>query len=88
LASVFALTAAVIIADQVAIVLTQILPAHPAILGLAVGVLAHLAHHFLRGRVRALVRDMEWVANEIMRILLIEMPAVQKEGDDDGHPTA
>jgi biopolymer transport protein ExbB len=56
--------------------------------GMAVGVLAHLAHHFLRGRVRALVRDMEWVANEIMRNRLIEMPAVQKEGDDDGHPTA
>lgn len=56
--------------------------------GLAVGVLAHLAHHFLRGRVRALVRDMEWVANEIMRLLLLEMPAAQKEEDDDGHPAA
>jgi biopolymer transport protein ExbB len=56
--------------------------------GLAIGVLAHLAHHFLKGRVRALVRDMEWVANEIMRYLLIEMPAVSKEGADDGHPAA
>lgn len=54
--------------------------------GLAVGVLAHLAHHFLTGRVRALVRDMEWVANEIMRYLLVEMPASGNEGGDDGHP--
>ncbi len=30
----------------------------------------HLAYHFLSGRVRALVRDIEWSANEIMRHLL------------------
>lgn len=33
---------------------------------------AHLAHHFLSGRVRAIVRDVEWSANEIMRYLLTE----------------
>ncbi|WP_414664092.1 MotA/TolQ/ExbB proton channel family protein [Horticoccus sp. 23ND18S-11] len=33
---------------------------------------AHLAHHFLAGRVRAIVRDMEWAGNEIMRYLLTE----------------
>ena len=33
---------------------------------------AHLAHHFLTGRVRAIVRDMEWAGNEIMRYLLTE----------------
>lgn len=33
---------------------------------------AHLAHHFLSGRVRAIVRDMEWAGNEIMRYLLTE----------------
>lgn len=33
---------------------------------------AHLAHHFLSGRVRALVRDVEWSANEIMKYLLTE----------------
>lgn len=33
---------------------------------------AHLAHHFLAGRVRAIVRDMEWSANEIMKYLLTE----------------
>lgn len=33
---------------------------------------AHLAHHFLLGRVRAIVRDMEWSANEIMKYLQTE----------------
>ena len=33
---------------------------------------AHLAHHFLSGRVRAIVRDVEWAANEIMKYLLTE----------------
>lgn len=33
---------------------------------------AHLAHHFLAGRVRAIVRDVEWSANEIMKFLLTE----------------
>jgi len=30
---------------------------------------AHLAHYFLTGRVRALTRDIEWAANEIMHYL-------------------
>ena len=33
---------------------------------------AHLAHHFLGGRVRAIVRDVEWSGNEIMQYLLTE----------------
>jgi len=56
--------------------------------GLAVAVPAHLGHHFLTGRIRALVRDMEWVANEIMRYLLTEMPRAGEEGGDDGNPAA
>jgi biopolymer transport protein ExbB len=55
--------------------------------GLVVGVLAHFGHHFLTSRVRVLVRDMEWVANEIMRYLLIEMPA-ENGGSDDGNTAA
>jgi len=42
--------------------------------GLAIAVPAHLAHHFLAGRVRALVNDMEWVGNEIMQFLLRDWP--------------
>ncbi len=33
---------------------------------------AHIAHHFLSGRVRAIVRDVEWSGNEIMKYLLTE----------------
>lgn len=33
---------------------------------------AHLAHHFLAGRVRSIVRDVEWTGNEIMKYLLTE----------------
>jgi biopolymer transport protein ExbB len=36
---------------------------------------AHLAHHFLTGRVRAIVRDVEWAGNEIMKYLLTEYRA-------------
>lgn len=43
--------------------------------GLAVAVPAHLAFHFLRGRVRALVHDMEWSGNEIMRFVLHDLRA-------------
>ncbi len=38
--------------------------------GLMVAIPTHLARHFLSGRVRALVHDMEWVSNELMRFLL------------------
>ena len=38
--------------------------------GLAVAIPTHLARHFLTGRVRALVQDMEWAGNELMRFLL------------------
>lgn len=40
--------------------------------GLLVSVPAYLGSHFLGGRVRALVRDVEWAGNEIMQYLLIE----------------
>jgi len=33
---------------------------------------AHLAHHFLVGRVRSIVRDVEWSGNEIMKYLLTD----------------
>jgi biopolymer transport protein ExbB len=40
--------------------------------GLVVAIPAHLARHFLAGRVRSLVQDMEWAGNEPMRYLLHE----------------
>lgn len=44
---------------------------------------AHLAHHFLSGRVRAIVRDIEWSGNEIMKFLLTEYRDV-KPGEGAG----
>ncbi len=41
--------------------------------GLAVAVPTHLAHHFLRGRVRVLTHDMEWAANEIIRFVIHDL---------------
>ncbi len=41
---------------------------------------AHLAHHFLGGRVRAIVRDVEWAGNEIMRYLATEYRVAGDEG--------
>ncbi|MSU46663.1 MAG: MotA/TolQ/ExbB proton channel family protein [Lacunisphaera sp.] len=38
--------------------------------GLAVAIPAHLARHFLAGRVRTLVQDMEWAGSELQRFLL------------------
>ena len=40
--------------------------------GLMLAIPAHLAYHFLSGRVRAIVRDVEWGGNEIMKYLLTE----------------
>jgi biopolymer transport protein ExbB len=40
--------------------------------GLIVAIPAHLGRHFLAGRVHALVQDMEWAGNELMRFLLRE----------------
>ncbi|MGH7997206.1 MAG: MotA/TolQ/ExbB proton channel family protein [Opitutaceae bacterium] len=40
--------------------------------GLLLAIPAHLAWHFLAGRVRAIVRDVEWAGNEIMLYLATE----------------
>ena len=45
---------------------------------------AHLAHHFLSGRVRAIVRDVEWSGNEIMKFLLTEYRGGKPEGGAAG----
>ncbi len=42
---------------------------------LALAALARLGQHFLAGRVRAIVRDIEWSANEIMGYLLMDYRA-------------
>jgi biopolymer transport protein ExbB len=47
---------------------------------LMIAIPAHLAYHFLSGRVRAIVRDVEWSGNEIMKYLLTEYRGI-KPGD-------
>ncbi len=42
---------------------------------LALAIPAHLGYHLLSGRVRAIVRDVEWAGNEIMRYLITEYKA-------------
>jgi biopolymer transport protein ExbB len=43
--------------------------------GLMLAIPAHIAHHFLSSRVRAIVRDIEWSGNEIMKYLLVDYRA-------------
>ena len=47
-------------------------------MGLAIAILAHLAYHFLNGRVRALVHDMEWVGNEIIQWVIRQRQNITK----------
>jgi biopolymer transport protein ExbB len=37
--------------------------------GLLIAVMAHIAHHFLAGRVRALVHDMEYTGHALIQFL-------------------
>lgn len=47
--------------------------------GLTIAIPAHLGYHFLSGRVRAIVRDVEWAGNEIMRYLQVDYPALEQD---------
>jgi biopolymer transport protein ExbB len=51
--------------------------------GLTLAIPAHLGYHFLSGRVRAIVRDVEWAGNEIMRFLQIDYRRMEA-GDSAG----
>jgi len=55
---------------------------------LALAIPAHLAHHLLHGRVRAIVRDVEWAGNEIMRYLLVDYRAVALVKTDGSEASA
>ncbi len=51
--------------------------------GLAISVMAMLAHHFLYGRVRALVHDFEWVGHSIHEFLTTGDPAAADTEEED-----
>lgn len=55
-----------------------------AAVGLVVAIPTHLGRHFLSGRVRALVHDMEWVGNDIMRFLLRDSRPAADGGPKEG----
>lgn len=39
--------------------------------GLMIAIMAHIAHHFLHGRVRALVHDMEYTGHELIQFMCL-----------------
>lgn len=51
--------------------------------GLLLAIPAHLAHHFLMARVQAIVRDVEWSGNEIMKYLMTEYRSGSAGGPAD-----
>lgn len=51
--------------------------------GLAIGIMAVLAHHFLIGRVRALVHDFEWVGHEIFEFLTTDQKLQAKASSNE-----
>jgi len=54
--------------------------------GLTIAIPAHLAYHFLSGRVRAIVRDVEWAGNEIMRYLQVDYQAIEGQVEESDTP--
>lgn len=48
---------------------------------------SHLAYHFLTGRVRAIVRDVEWGANEIMQYLNTEYKGRGVDAQEESAPS-
>jgi biopolymer transport protein ExbB len=55
---------------------------------LIVAIPIHLGYHFLSGRVRAIVRDLEWSGNEIMQYLLTDYRNGSSETDVSSKTTA
>lgn len=51
--------------------------------GLVIAAMAYLSHHFLYGRVRALVHDMEYAGHEMMQYLLRDLPEDDQSGSEE-----
>ena len=52
--------------------------------GLAIAIMATVAHHFLSGRVRSLVHDFEWVGHNIHEFLITEASAEGEPQSSEG----
>lgn len=46
--------------------------------GLFIAIIAWLFYHFLSGRIRALIQDMEWSGHDILQFLLRDLPEEEK----------
>lgn len=53
-------------------------------LGLTISLMAHVAHHFLFGRVKALVQDMEYCGFHMMAFLLKDLPEEESAEEEEG----
>lgn len=51
--------------------------------GMAIGILATLAHHFLFGRVRALVHDFEWAGHTLYELLTVGDTRTDVSNEDE-----
>lgn len=47
--------------------------------GLFIAIVSWLFYHFLSGRIRALIHDMEWVGHDILQFLLRDLPEEETE---------
>ena len=50
--------------------------------GFAISIMAYLGHHFLHGRVKSIVHDMEYTGNAIMQFLLVDLVAEETDTND------
>lgn len=56
--------------------------------GITIAVIAYLGHHFLLGRVKSIVHDMEWVGHDIMQFLLRDLPEEDLSEEEPHEPSA
>lgn len=55
-----------------------------SVTGICIAIMAHLGHHFLHGRLRAILHDLEWAGHDIMQLLLrMKDPESEGSGDEE-----
>ncbi|RPG86232.1 MAG: MotA/TolQ/ExbB proton channel family protein [Coraliomargarita sp. TMED73] len=52
--------------------------------GLGIAVMAAVAHHFLSGRVRSLVSDLEWIGHSMYEFLITEAADISADAEESG----
>jgi len=54
-----------------------------SVTGICIAIMAHLGHHFLYGRLRAILHDLEWAGHDIMQLLLRMSPQEPESSDPE-----